>query len=282
MPFSISRHPGTEHAVIASTKDENYIVGSRILSINDFPTDPITYEEVKSRLVCATYPIVLQLQRPLKDAVVPSLEAILSLDTASGAGDSIVRFNAFKILLSKGIQLVKHNNGNLSQHLTVLRISDKELFYRRRLDPKRSGEAGTEAEEWTKFSLFRLKFVLDGIDSDKVKRKFLNPRHCFELIMDERGVLFELPTPQQLRRLLREEAETERRRKAALSTKKASSSTKLKSSTGQGDDEDEEKDSFCEDESTTLGGGSRSALSDTSAAESLHIAKCRLFVDCLR
>jgi hypothetical protein len=113
--------------VIAASNDENYVIGSKILSINDFPTDPIRYEEVKSRLVCATYPIVLKLQKPLRDAFVPSLDGVLAL-----SNDAIVRFNAFKILLSKGISLVKHNNGNLSHHLTVLKISDKELFYRSR------------------------------------------------------------------------------------------------------------------------------------------------------
>jgi hypothetical protein len=182
LPFSVTRYPGTEEAVIASTKDENFMIGSKILSINDFPTDPISYDEVKSRLICASYPIVLQMQKPLNNALIPTLDSILALKLQ--ANDTTVQFNAFKILLSHGavtstpcrfflprhnfllitftigIPMIKHNNGNLSQHLTILRISNKELLYRRRLDPRK--ELGGKDEQWSKFSLFQLKFVLEG------------------------------------------------------------------------------------------------------------------------
>lgn len=57
--------------------------------------------------------------------------------------------------------MIKHNNGNLSQHLTILRISNKELLYRRRLDPRK--ELGGKDEQWSRFSLFQLKFVLEGM-----------------------------------------------------------------------------------------------------------------------
>ena len=100
LPFSVTRYPGTEDAVIATTKDENFIIGSKILSINDFPTDPISYDEVKSLLICATYPIVLQMQKPLNDALVPTLDSIINLEKS--VINSTLRFNAFKILLSHG------------------------------------------------------------------------------------------------------------------------------------------------------------------------------------
>ena len=291
LPFSIARSVGTEEAVIASTKDENFTLGSKILSINDFPTAPLSYEEVKNRLASATYPIVLQLQKPLSDALVPSLDAILSL--GSQDGDNTVRFNAFKILLSRGIPMIKHNSGNLSQHLTILRISDKEILYRKRLDPRK--EVGGNHEQWSRFSLFHIRFVLEGKDSDQVRRKFLNPKHCVEIRTDERGFLFELPLPQKLRKLRREEAEAASKRRAAqlavssYSSPSFSASNDNKLSAGK---EAAELDDLLEeekaDEVATRTGDSASVSNLTMGStaslgtEVLHAAKCKLIVDCLR
>ena len=41
-----------------------------------------------------------------------------------------------------------------------------------RADPRKGGEGFDE--QWTKFSLFHLKYVLDGADSDSVKRLIIN------------------------------------------------------------------------------------------------------------
>lgn len=63
-------------------------------------------------------------------------------------------------------------------------------------------------DSWNEISY--LTTVSIGKDSEKVRRKFLNPRHCVELITEERGLLFELPIPQKLKKLRKEEIDAAR------------------------------------------------------------------------
>ena len=94
----------------------------------------------------------------------------------------IIIFTTIIIIITQGIPLIKHNNGNLNKHLTILKISDKELFFRSRFDIRKD-----EDELWNKFSLFRLKFIIEGQESDSISRKFLNPKFSFEMMTDDRG-----------------------------------------------------------------------------------------------
>ena len=94
MPFSISKSPGTEEAVIGQSTDESFIIGSKLLSINNHPTAMCTYEEIKSRLKEASYPITLELVKPFEKRSLPSIDVIMNMES-----DEIIQFNAFKILL---------------------------------------------------------------------------------------------------------------------------------------------------------------------------------------
>lgn len=122
IPFRTKRLPGSEVAVIANSSSETvFINGSKILSINSYPTSALTYEQVKRRLEQVTWPIVLELERPSKEEQVPSMDSILSID------EKTIQYNAFKILLAHGMDFVKHNKNNRGFHLTTIRISDKEV-----------------------------------------------------------------------------------------------------------------------------------------------------------
>lgn len=206
--------------------DDSFLVGSKILSVNGIPTECMSYEEIKSLLAEAPYPITLRLCKP------PNILSMIpcGLDDLNKISDSIVQFNAFKLFLSQGVPLLKHNKGNLSSHLTMLKITDKEVFYRKRLDLKkkevqprplysnllfphllsppssvRVSFLFSQDDLWNSFSLFRLKFVADGYQSDSVSSKFLNPSVCFEMVTDERSYVFEVPTDAKLQRLQAEE-----------------------------------------------------------------------------
>ena len=55
--------------------------------------------------------------------------------------------------------------------MTTLKITEKDCFYTGRRDARKGAD-----ELWNQFSLFRLRFVLDGSQSAAVKRKHLDPR----------------------------------------------------------------------------------------------------------
>ena len=69
-----------------------------------------------------------------------------------------------------------------SKHVSHVRISDKEFFYTSKRKNTKS-----EAESHNKFSLFTIKFVKNGTNSDEIcKIRSVEPKHCFELITDDR------------------------------------------------------------------------------------------------
>jgi hypothetical protein len=137
----------------------------------------------------ATWPIILELERPTKEDQLPTLDSILSMSNR----DPTIPFNAFKILLSAGIHFVKHNSNNSGCHYTIVRITDKEFFYRSRYDPRKK-----ETDLWQRFSLFNLKYVLGPNKQDPVrgphesprvanrKSRKLNPAHCIEIVAEDR------------------------------------------------------------------------------------------------
>ena len=75
--------------------------------------------------------------------------------------------------------------GMSSKHLSRVIISDKEFFYTSRLNPKKR-----EADSYNKFSLFTIKFIKSGVDSDDVlSLRNVQPSHCFEVITEDRLVI---------------------------------------------------------------------------------------------
>jgi hypothetical protein len=223
IPFSISRRVGTQDALIEKSKDSSqFVQGSRILSVNGFPTAALSYDEIKAKLTKAAFPVQLELEQPLAAAMVPSLDQIITM----GQGDDVLQFSAFKLMLQSGVQLVKYNSGNNKFHLTTLRISDKNLYYKSAYDYKKD-----EDELWNSFSLFKLKFVLQGDESETVRTKKLNNKYCFEIVSDDRGLVFELPTTEQLQVLVaKEDDKKEARRRQAEEARLAKEQSKRRGS----------------------------------------------------
>ena len=72
--------------------------------------------------------------------------------------------------------------GMSSKHLSRVSISDKEFFYTSRVNPRKR-----EADSYNKFSLFTIKFIKSGVDSDDVlSLRNVQPSHCFEIITEDR------------------------------------------------------------------------------------------------
>ena len=72
-----------------------------------------------------------------------------------------------------------------SKHLSRVIISDKEFFYTSRVNPKKR-----EADSYNKFSLFTIKFIKSGADSDDIlSLRNVQPSHCFEIITEDRLVI---------------------------------------------------------------------------------------------
>ena len=191
LPFKTKRMAGSEIALIADTKNEQLIPnGSKILNINKVPMGAFTYEQVKKKLVSAALPIVLEMEKPLRTDQLPTLDGLLSIK------DEKLQYNGFKMLLSTGIYCIKHSAPpKRSSHLSVLRISDKELFYRR------MWQVGmTENDLWKRLSLFSIKFVIKGADSETIGKKtsnvrnpVVNPAFCFEFSTTDKSLTFEIP-----------------------------------------------------------------------------------------
>ena len=56
---------------------------------------------------------------------------------------------------------------------------------------------------WHQFSLFNLKFLLGGKQSETIMRaasrdKSINPNNCFEIVLEDRGIAFELAPKEKL------------------------------------------------------------------------------------
>jgi hypothetical protein len=69
-------------------------------------------------------------------------------------------------MLTCGFEVIKHNAGNNTEHVTTIRLTDKELLYRSKFDPTKK-----EDDLWNKFALFTLKYVLNGEQSETIEKK---------------------------------------------------------------------------------------------------------------
>jgi len=193
LPFRTQRLPGSETAIIAETdNDALFTLNSKILSINSYPVAALTYEQVKQRLESASWPLVLELEKPMKAEQVPSVDALFAIK------EKQLQYNAFKILLANGIQLIKHNSKYSSHHLTTIRITDKDIFYQSKYDPQKR-----ENELWHRLSLFNLKYVLapnrrnnkEPHESETIqsRKRKINANYSFELVAEDRSLILEYP-----------------------------------------------------------------------------------------
>ena len=92
-----------------------------------------------------------------------------------------LQYNAFKILLSTGLAFIKHNANNSKSYLTSIVLTDKELYYKSEFNPKQKDE-----DAWKKISLFSLKFVVTGPQSDTIQQrkqnKKINENFCLGIV----------------------------------------------------------------------------------------------------
>jgi hypothetical protein len=94
--------------------------------------------------------------------------------------------------------MIKHNVGMMgtqSNHLSIVKITDKEFFYTSKWDP-----LVHEGDLFNKFSLFGIRFIKGGMESDGVKSlRKVDPSFCFELCTDDgKGIIFEIPMDDKL------------------------------------------------------------------------------------
>ena len=140
------------------------------------------------------------------------------------------------------MQFIKHSPGfGKKPHLSTIKISDNEFFYTSKQNPqvlhyythhpplthppshtvKRPPLNTTSApfpdylydpqkrqsDLYNKFSMYAIRFIRAGPDSDDVaKLKRVNPEFCFEVVNEERGIIFELPSDEKLAIMSDEEA----------------------------------------------------------------------------
>jgi hypothetical protein len=200
-PFALTRRPGSQEAIISSSSNPNISLFSKIVSINDFPTELMSFEGIKRKLVAASFPLQLVLEQPLNADDAPTLTDLWRLRQ-----QSTLQYNAFKLLMQRGMRVVKH--GKLNSHLTTMRMDNKNMYY-----TSKYTITANEDELWKSFSLLSLKFVLSGKDCEGLQGKYgwLSEHQCFEIVTDERSYLFEVPVASKLKKLLKEEAQIRRK-----------------------------------------------------------------------
>eukprot|EP01038_Epipyxis_sp_PR26KG_P012343 gene12343-16554_t len=194
IPFEISKKPGTEDAIIVKPTNFDFFEGSKLLSINSVPLAPLSYQQIKIKLEEASYPLIIELEKPINNETIEKnkLSSIITIPI----DNKIIRFNALKLLLSSGIYLIKHNTNNLNEHITVFRMSEREIYYRSKSDSSK-----TEDSLWNKFSLFSIKFICKGDESNIIRLKRLKSEVCFEIVLENRRFVFELPSTNKLKQL---------------------------------------------------------------------------------
>lgn len=190
IPFKMKRLFGTSTTVLLADSMLPTVLPNdcKILSINSIPASSLTYEELKRHILTLPYPLTFEFERPLKLEHVPTLESILAITDQPN-----LQYNAFKIMLSRGFHLLKYNTGNGKSHVSCIRISDKDFFYRSKENPSKS-----EDQMWNAFSLFSLKFILNGKESGIISKRDAVQRHSFEIVNEDRGIAFELPDDKKM------------------------------------------------------------------------------------
>eukprot|EP01033_Poteriospumella_lacustris_P008747 gene8747-6286_t len=244
LPFVLHRLVGTQQAMVAKSKDERRIVPESILlSINGKPTNTLSYEEIKQDLSHAAFPLRLEFMKPYETRLLPTLMTLVQMKVHHAGKFAI--YAAFKMAMIRGIRLIKHHaigHGLVcTSHRTVLKINDCELMYQSQqaqamhekyllvgstslrasaaMNKKGTGTggggggAGTDEgmlpydpeKEWVRFSLFDIKFIRDGRESEIIQQRrasplwrmagaTIHPSRCFELVLEDHVLAFEFPS----------------------------------------------------------------------------------------
>lgn len=191
LPFTLQKNVGTEQAIIKRAADETlFFPGSVLLSINGLPTNSMSYDMVKTTLSQATFPLNLELEKPVNPRLLPSFDNVVDFTKKQ---KDFVTYSAFKLSLLRGVRVIKHNLRNASSHRTILRITDRSLLYR------------SKSNEWIRFSLFDLKFVRSGKDSDMVEVKQIDATRSFEIAMEDRTLTFAFVKPSEMETWIEDE-----------------------------------------------------------------------------
>jgi hypothetical protein len=220
VPFKLKRSPFMEVAVVAESTDGHFLDGSKILSVNNFPTFSMSHEELQLRMSSQHFPLTLELERP-----VSSLNAV-TLDDLMSMSDEKLQYNAFKVMLSNELPLSKHsiakgarsffNSIGLSAmpvfrykpHITRLVLTGANLYYQKRYNVRLKA-----ADLWRKVPLFSVKHVLEGREIEAIANKSdVDPAKCFAIVTEHTELILELPSNRDLERLL----DVERRQKEAV------------------------------------------------------------------
>jgi len=152
--FKIKRVPGTETAIVGM--DVQSLVfqrGSRIVSVNGYPSSAMTFEMLKRRLGSGSFPYTIELERPYDEKNVPTFDDLWAIQ------DEVVQYSAFKIMLKAGIHVVRWEKGQ--PYFSKIRVSETDLFYMSKFDVMKA-----EDEQWNNFCLLEIKFVQekDGVE----------------------------------------------------------------------------------------------------------------------
>lgn len=225
LPFTLQRLVGTQQAYVVTSSDEGRIFpNSILLSINGLPTNTLTFEEIKQHLFHASIPMRLEFAKPYEVRLLPTLVNLIDMKL-HGSG-KFAMYAAFKLALIRGIRLIKHNAHGAgllcTSHRTVLKINERELMYQSHLVKQNTSAAVIMADklnsidqehsypfdpekEWVRFSLFDIKFIRDGRESEIIQSRKSSPLHvltgtsvrpsrCFEIVLEDSVLAFEFPS----------------------------------------------------------------------------------------
>jgi hypothetical protein len=201
IPFQVKRVPGSNTAVVwkCDQFSTEFPIGSKLVSINQYPCSGMDMQTVLDKLKTVAWPLYLELEKPVKVSLMPTMDTIISLENER------IQYSAFKFMLTRGLRMERFSEKNKTFggpqcHETIVRLSEFEFFYKASPDPTKP-----EATQWRGLNLFTTKFVRGGRDPGSVfegfqkamrKTKPLDRDLAFSLVFDEKEIHF-LATPQQ-------------------------------------------------------------------------------------
>lgn len=182
--FKIKRVPGTETAVIGQVSSTLFQRGSKIISVNGYPASAMTFEMMKRRLGSGAFPYTIVLERAHEEKVLPTLDDLWAMQ------DEMLQYNAFKIMMSAGLRVMRWEKSD--SYFSKIKISETDFFYMSSFDPKK-----TEDDHWNNFCLLEIKFVMEANDVEVVqKNKKLQSKSdfFFSVVTDDTEVDIEIIT----------------------------------------------------------------------------------------
>lgn len=249
--------------VAMSKDERRIVPESILLSINGKPTNTLSYEEIKQDLSHAAFPLRLEFMKPYETRLLPTLMTLVQMKVHHAGKFAIyAAFKMAMIRGIRLIKHHAIGHGLVcTSHRTVLKINDCELMYQSQqaqamhekyllvgstsmrasaaMNKKGTGGgggggaggAGTDEgmlpydpeKEWVRFSLFDIKFIRDGRESEIIQQRrasplwrmagaTIHPSRCFELVLEDHVLAFEFPS-------LKDEAQYLSNRLAMLQTR---------------------------------------------------------------